>query len=206
MIISISGLIGSGKDTVANFLVEKYGFHRESWAGTLKDAVSSIFGWDRILLEGTTEESRLWRETVDEWWSNKLGMTITPRFVLQNFGTNVCRNNFHDNIWVASLENKLRKTTKNIVISDSRFPNEVESVKKLNGLAWRIKRGPDPEWVEEIKTLKSLDEFKSRYPDIHASEYASVNLAYDNVIYNNYTIHKLHDTISNLVEYHLASK
>ena len=111
MIIGICGFIGSGKDTVADFLVNFQGFRRESFANTLKDAVSSVFGWDRELLEGRTKESREWREQRDEWWSRRLGMDITPRYVLQQWGTEVCRRSFHDDIWIASLENKLRRSS-----------------------------------------------------------------------------------------------
>ena len=58
MIIGITGFIGSGKDTAANYLVAQHGFRRDSFAGALKDAVAQIFGWDRELLEGTTKSSR----------------------------------------------------------------------------------------------------------------------------------------------------
>jgi ABC-type glutathione transport system ATPase component len=66
-IIGIVGFIGSGKDTVADYLVNFHRFKRESFANSLKDAVSQVFGWDRELLEGRTQESREWRETKDEW-------------------------------------------------------------------------------------------------------------------------------------------
>ena len=71
MIIGIAGFQGSGKDTIADYLQNIYGFKRDSFASTLKDAVSSVFGWDRELLEGRTKESRAWREQVDAWWSER---------------------------------------------------------------------------------------------------------------------------------------
>ena len=43
MIIGICGLIGAGKDTIADYLVNVHGFRRESFAGTLKDAVAAVF-------------------------------------------------------------------------------------------------------------------------------------------------------------------
>ena len=79
MIIGVVGSIGSGKDTVADYLANFHSFRRESFAASLKDAVSVIFGWDRTLLEGRTKESREWREQQDEWWTKRLGINITPR-------------------------------------------------------------------------------------------------------------------------------
>jgi cytidylate kinase len=78
MIIGICGFIGSGKDTIADYLANVRQFRRISFAGTLKDAVSAVFGWDRELLEGRTQQSRAWREQPDEWWSQRLGREITP--------------------------------------------------------------------------------------------------------------------------------
>ena len=51
MIIGVCGLIGAGKDTIADYLVNVHEFRRESFANTLKDAVAAVFGWDRTLLE-----------------------------------------------------------------------------------------------------------------------------------------------------------
>ena len=59
MLIGLVGLIGSGKDTVANRLVTNHGFIRDSFAKSLKDAVHNIFGWDRKMLEGDTTVSVL---------------------------------------------------------------------------------------------------------------------------------------------------
>ena len=50
MIIGVTGFIGSGKDTVANYLTTFHGFKKLSFAGSLKDAVANVFGWDREML------------------------------------------------------------------------------------------------------------------------------------------------------------
>jgi len=52
MLIGIVGLISSGKDTVAERLVQEHNFKKDSFAKSLKDAVSSMFNWDREMLEG----------------------------------------------------------------------------------------------------------------------------------------------------------
>ncbi len=201
MIISISGLIGSGKDTIADYLVNKHGFRRESWADTLKDAVSCVFGWDRVLLEGKTSESRKWRELPDVWWSERLGINVTPRTVLQEWGTDVCRNNYHDAIWIASLENKIRKTNDDIVISDSRFQNELDSVKRLGGITIRVTRGESPVWMNEYLAHGKTPEWTKKYPNVHASEYSSVGCKYDHLVENNGSIDQLYNKINDLLQF-----
>lgn len=205
MIIGISGLIGSGKDTIADYLVNFHGFRRESWAGSLKDAVASVFGWDRTLLEGRTREAREWREQVDTWWAQRLGMpNLTPRWVLQYWGTEVCRVGFHNDIWIASLEAKLRNARDNVVISDCRFENELATVKRLGGITVRVKRGADPDWVSAYKNDPM--NFGKLYPDIHASEYSSINLDFDRVLTNDGSITELYDVVNCLLQDHQASR
>lgn len=203
MIIGICGLIGSGKDTAADYLVNFHGYRRDSFAASLKDAVAIIFGWDRELIEGRTRESREWREQPDKWWSSRLGRTITPRFILQNWGTEVFRQGFHDDIWIASLENKLRQANNDVVISDCRFPNEIKSIKSAGGKVIRIVRGPEPDWYEVAKYansgLVSFQEKLKKY-NIHASETAWAGTEFDVVIDNNGTIDSLYSQIKNLVQ------
>lgn len=212
MIISVTGFIGSGKDTIADYLVAHYGFKRESFAGTLKDAVAQVFGWDRELLEGRTKEAREWRESVDKWWAKRLNIpTLTPRWVLQQWGTEVCRRSFHDDIWIASLENKLRKTNQSIVISDCRFPNEIKTLQKLGATSVRVKRGEEPEWYETAKIVNagmkkigwSISKGELERQGIHLSEYAWIGTKFDVVIENDGTIENLYNEAEKLISMHL---
>lgn len=209
MIVGFVGFIGSGKDTAADYLVNFHGFRRDSFANTLKDAVAAVFGWDRVLLEGRTKEAREWREQVDPWWSERLGMPkLTPRWVLQYWGTEVCRQGFHDDIWIASVENKMRKTADNIVISDVRFPNEIKAIHNAGGKVIRIKRGPEPEWYDSAvsfnkgpngNSLWALSQRRLEKLKIHASETAWVGGNIDVTISNDTTIDDLFDAIKNQV-------
>ena len=202
MIIGICGFIGSGKDTIADYLVNVQHFRRMSFAATLKDAVSSVFGWDRELLEGRTTAARDWREQTDAWWSDKLGMPITPRWVLQQWGTEVCRKSFHNDIWIVSLENRLRQSTDNIVISDCRFPNEVKAIKNAGGKVIWIQRGALPVWYDiavaannnDFVAQQQLAEFK-----VHASETAWVGTEFDAIVDNNSSLAQLYGQIDKLV-------
>ena len=127
MLIGICGLIGSGKDTVAQNLIDNHNFVKISFADKLKDAVGVMFNWDRTLLDGKTDESRNWREQIDQYWTQETGREITPRLVLQEFGTECMRNGFYDGIWV-SLTKKhiIDNPNTNFVIPDVRFPNKTK--------------------------------------------------------------------------------
>jgi len=208
MIIGVCGFIGSGKDTIADYLTNFHGFRRESFANSLKDAVSLVFGWDRTMLEGRTKQAREWREQIDPWWAERLNMPeLTPRWVLQYWGTEVCRKGFNDDIWIAALENKLRNSTDNIVISDCRFPNEIKSIKDAGGIVIRVKRGPEPDWYQDAIDMNSGDHHinwmlaKTRMDKlkIHASETAWVGTKFDYVFENDGTIDELFNQVRNLV-------
>jgi len=203
-IIGIVGFIGSGKDTVADYLVNFHRFKRESFANSLKDAVSQVFGWDRELLEGRTKESRDWRETRDEWWTKRLKKDITPRYVLQYWGTEVVRKGFHDDMWVASLEHRLLNTKNDIVITDCRFPNEIKAIRAAGGQVVRIKRGVEPEWFDAAKSMNrgpsrnmswALSKQKIEKLGVHASETAWVGSKFDVVLNNDGTIEELYQQI-----------
>ena len=208
MIIGICGFIGSGKDTIADYLVNLHGFRRESFANSLKDAVAQVFGWDRTMLEGRTKQSREWREQRDEWWSQRLGMDITPRYVLQQWGTEVCRKSFHDDIWIASLENKLRNIQDDVVITDCRFPNEIKAIRAAGGQVVRVVRGAEPKWYSAAESVNrgpngnaswSISKVKLEKLGIHASETSWVGTDFDAVLDNNGTLDDLYQQIKRLV-------
>ena len=197
MIIGIAGLIGHGKGTVATILEQHHKFVKLSFADSLKDSVAAVFNWNRLWLEGATTESRIWREQVDEWWSQRLKIpNLTPRIVLQQWGTEVCRRGFHDDIWIASLENKIhgyQNQNYNIVIPDVRFPNEIDMIQNMNGKVWLVKRGQDPQWLREYidQDIQPID--------IHQSEWAWAKSQFDQVILNDGSLDDLKNKIINLV-------
>ncbi len=195
MIIAICGLQGSGKDTIGSYLINSYGFTKLSFAGVLKDIVAILFGWDRTMLEGATPESREWREQVDPWWSEKLGIVnLTPRYVLQYFGTDLFRTHFHPDIWVIAVERQLSKYT-NCVITDCRFPNEFEMLCSSGATVIKITRGELPNWYEPY--VSGLIE----KPDgIHPSEYMWVKSKFDYELENNSTITDLEIKVDSILE------
>lgn len=198
------GLIGSGKGTVGDILKDTYGFQSHSFAASLKDAVSVIFNWPRHLLEGDTKESREFREVEDKFWTERLGYSITPRLILQRFGTESCRDVLGEAIWTSSLETRLHKVLPNVV-TDVRFPNEMEMIKSIGGFICWVERGDRPEWYQTAldgnfshKMIKHPMEII--YPDIHRSEWAWIGQPVDYHIKNDGTLEELHNSVAKMIE------
>lgn len=173
-ILALVGFAGAGKDTLANSLVQ-YGYEKVSFASILKDIVSIIFGWNRELVEGSTILSREWREQVDQWWSEKLNMpNLTPRWVLQHIGTDLFRKHFHEDIWTLCIERKISRMDK-VVITDCRFPNEIQMIKKHGGKIIHVHRHSYPAWFYAFK-----QGLLSKPPEnIHPSEYEWIQVDFD---------------------------
>ena len=197
MVIGICGLISSGKDTIADYLIKEHNFEKISFADKLKDSVAAMFDWDRELLDGKTAESRVWREEADPYWTNEMGVDITPRLVLQKFGTECMRNGFYDGIWVSLTKKKIIENPHmNFVLPDTRFPNEAKMLYEIGGEVWRVKRGNDPAWFSEYQELGVEP------TDVHPSEWAWAQTKFKHIINNDGTITELKDQVRDL----LASK
>ena len=185
MLIGLVGLIGSGKDTVAERLITHYGYKRDSFAKSLKDAVSSMFNWDREMLEGNTKSSRYWREQPDKFWSEKMGKEVTPRLILQQFGTEVMRGQMYDGIWVDSVIGRYKG--ENTVISDTRFQNEIKTIKAHGGIVVLVKR-------EEIPTREEMQK-----QGAHQSEWDWIGSDFDYTIDNTSSLEGLNANIDQFI-------
>lgn len=130
ILLGIAGYAGSGKSTVAKYLVEKYGFRDIALADPLKKACAEIFRFTDEQLYGSKKEE------VDPFWG------LTPRDVLQRFGTEAMRNNFGQDLWIRALRRRLDGALPNsrFVVSDARFPNEADAIHEWGGEMIRIER------------------------------------------------------------------
>jgi len=205
-IIGLIGFIGSGKDTAADRFV-KDGCIKDSFASPLKDLVSTVFGWERSLLEGDTVQSRDFRETPDVFWSRKLDIPhFTPRLALQLIGTDVMRTHFDQNIWLNSLEYRLRTRNNSAqctVVSDARFKNELSLIKNMGGTIIWIQRGDLPEWYETAVDANNGNVvaekiMNTKYKDVHRSEWDWVGGPVDYVVHNNSTLENFYVEIDKI--------
>jgi hypothetical protein len=216
MIIGLVGFAGSGKNTVADILRQDFYYQPLAFADAVKDAVSVIFDWDRDLLEGDTTESRTFRETEDQWWSAKLGYKVTPRFMLQLMGTEAGRDVFGQNLWIASLEKSLKRyidhydemgMESDFVITDVRFPNEIESIRNMGGKIVQVSRGENPSWYNLAEKANKENNFDLmlEHRSVHHSEWAWIGSEVDAVIHNNEGIDELRENVTKFLQSHSSN-
>jgi hypothetical protein len=152
------------------------------------------------MLEGNTPEYRDKRNIVDTWWSEKLCIpNFTPRMALQMIGTDLFRKKFFDEIWVSIVERKIiENIDKNIVISDCRFPNEINMVKKYNAKLIHIYRKL-PHCFYDYKYDKECSEKYNDILKLHESETSWIKCDFDFEINNNNSIEELEKIILTIV-------
>lgn len=195
MIIGIAGKKGSGKDTVANHLVENHGFVKFAFADALKKvALKSIHTiWPDQLGHITLDDmySMSAKEIIyDDVLYNREPFSI--RKFLQHFGTSIIRDNLGENVWVDVILKKIQHIIKhnpqaNICISDCRFDNEVNALrafsKHTNILIYIIR--VERNLVDNTETCK------------HVSENQAFDV--DFIISNNCTLHELFNNVNEYV-------
>jgi dephospho-CoA kinase len=139
MIIGITGKKFNGKDTVSDYIVSKYNFTKIAYAEPLKEVCRNLFNFNDEQLYGDKKED------LDSFWN------ITPRQAFQFIGTDMIRNNMdkmikgvNNNFWVKCLEKRIinlnSRGIKNIIVSDIRFNNEADLIKRLNGKLIKVSR------------------------------------------------------------------
>ena len=182
-IISISGKIGSGKDTIADIIMQYTPYHRwqvKKFAGKLKDIAEILTGVPKI----NFEDQEFKKQDMGPEW----GMTY--RDLLQKLGTEAMRNGLHENVWVNALFADYHfnieedEQMPNWLITDCRFPNELEAVKTHKGI-----------------TIKVIRDSGNTIGTTHASETALDDYTeWDYVVDNNGSIEDLKTQVFSILE------
>ena len=120
-------------------------------------------------------------------------------------GTEVLRNHFHEDIWLNSLEYRLRmrhQTDPCVVVSDARFQNELSLIKSMNGFVIWVQRGEMPEWYDIAKTSQTnavnRKIMQTRYNSVHESEWNWVGHSVDYIIKNDSTLEDLTQRVADI--------
>jgi hypothetical protein len=172
-VVGVSGYARSGKDTIADYLVEHYGYEKVSFSTPMKEAMYRLN--PRITVNEVVNTAL--RVGVDVYdWEGLKERSPDIRGLLQRFGTEVGREMFGEDFWVDYALNSIVDGTK-VVIADVRYPNEANAIKALGGKVFRVERdgvGPANE---------------------HASENALEGYEFDGTIHNWGTIEGLYSDV-----------
>ena len=200
MIIGVSGYSGSGKDLVGTmiqflasrntakvsleevldfpinheyWLEEQSGWEIKKWAGKLKTIASMLTG---IPVEKFEDQQFKKTDLGPEW-------DMTVRDFLQKLGTDAVRDGLHSNAWVNALMSDYTSESK-WVITDTRFPNEAEAIRKKDGIMIRVER-------PGVKPINN-----------HPSETGLDDYTFDHVIKNNGSIEDLLLKVKSILQFH----
>jgi hypothetical protein len=152
MIIGLSGYAQTGKDTVANYLVESHGFIKISFADPIREA---LYRLDPNIRVGEMVGASLANAVDNLGWEELKRLSSDARELLQRLGTEVGREMFGKDFWVEQAMSKAKKHDK-VVFADVRFPNELEAILENGGDVWRISK-PGVDAVNRHLSETALD-------------------------------------------------
>lgn len=139
---------------------------------------------------------------------------LTPRLLLQIIGTECIRDKVHPNAWVNALfadyKYEIHRSEvptraagfidqhvyPNWIITDMRFPNEMEAVVAKGGITIRVVRPKVESLVDKMRPYSDLVHYGIPMPEEHPSETALDDAEFDYIIENNSTIEDLIHTVS----------
>lgn len=205
MLIGLAGAAGSGKDTVADYMVAQYGFTKFSFSDALYREVSEAFDMpvaelqsrakkevdSPLLRAGTCRDADFAAYMISQGGS---GRWFSPRWVLQHWGTEYRRAQDPDywikraSLWVRAWLDVTKDDEGGpigLVNTSVRFQNERDWVDALGGVIWHVRR-PNRAGVSSGEG--------------HMSEEALWVAPHDRVIYNTGTIEQLHTVTSLLIQ------
>lgn len=180
MIIGLSGVGQSGKDTIGKMLVEHYGYKRLAFADTLREAAYAL---DPMIM--TDNEEIVWLTYLVDLvgWERAKLENMQVRRLLQRLGTEVGRNVLGEDIWVDATFDKM-DTDSDYVITDVRFPNEANAIMDV-GAVVRVER--DSAGLKDEAAL-------------HPSETALDDWVFDHVVLNNGSLEDLRKEVDFMVQ------
>lgn len=152
-IIGLSGWARSGKDTIADYLVEHHGFTRVAFADPMRNALLALNPY--VSYYGTPVSLSTMVRLVG--WDVLKENSPEVRELLQRMGTEVGRNLFGQNFWVNQAINAAKKYDK-VVISDCRYVNEAKAITRLGGQVWRVSR-PEVYAANDHESEHNLDNY-----------------------------------------------
>lgn len=178
MIIGLSGWARSGKDTIADYLEKERGFVKIAFADPMREALYKL---DPYIQVGEFNRVSLASSVNHFGWETLKDLSEDVRPLMQRLGTEVGRNMFGEDFWV-NLTMQIAENCENVVISDCRFVNEADAIRRAGGNVWRVVR-KDVYAANDHVSERALD----AYPN------------FDAILDNSSTIENLTDYVDELI-------
>ena len=155
MIIGLSGYARSGKDTIADYLVENHGFVKLSFATPMRESLYRL----NPEIRDMSGLVYTFKQAVNLFgWEDMKTYFPAYRGLMQRMGTEVGREMFGEDFWV---QQALKQVTPgaNVVFSDVRYQNEANAVQATGGEVWRVER-PGVKAANDHTSEHDLDNYK----------------------------------------------
>lgn len=166
--LAFAGQMRSGKDTAAEYVVRQLGAKNMKFADPIYDILH--YAQDRCGVERHKD-----------------------RFFLQWLGTDWARNTLDPQIWINILLRDIKKQKGHIVVSDARFSNEFEALKRAGFKLIKIDR--EEELRAQFHETGHTSEFET-----HSSEWdVTMYQDFDMVIHNNGSLEDLYAKMDELI-------
>ncbi len=169
MLIGLTGYAQHGKDTIAQVLVDEYGFRQVAFAEPLKRLAYE--------LNPTVEGIGRLQSIVDAEGWDKAKQWPEVRRLLQVLGTSA-RDILGPDTWVHAAERVILASGPDVVVSDCRFHNEFRFIARMGGELWRVTRpgfdngvGIDHPSEQFVHEARPAFEFTNNYAS--AAEFAT---------------------------------
>ncbi len=121
-LIGLAGPARVGKSTVAEILCNRFNFEERAYADPLKRSLMELTGLGK---------DYFYDQDFKHEFHPLIGMS--PRMLMQLFGTEFVRNTIRKDFWVERMRWDLKRSYGNQVISDVRFDDEADLIRDLGG-------------------------------------------------------------------------
>lgn len=137
MLIGLHGRKQAGKDTVfrrtAHLMRDVVDVQRVSFADLLYESAAAALGVSVDFLQTYKTDPDV---VVSVMGSGGIYTELPIRGYLQRYGTEAHRDVFGPNFWVDAVD--LEHAGRIVMVTDVRFPNEAEAVRRAGGSVWRV--------------------------------------------------------------------
>ena len=183
-LIALNGAIGSGKDTVAEYLGIYFDYSILGFSDVIYE---SLYRLNPAVLLGTGRAEHLQRIVDSYGWDHVKRRYPAVRAMLRTQGTENGRNIHGDDCWLKVSQRRMEQSGKpRFVFRDLRFPNEADFIRSLGGQIWRI----EGRVSEEVGNLPE-----------HVSEQHIIEP--DRVLVNDGTVARLYHRVNSLMAWYV---